>query len=166
MKAAVLRDNCIIAVEEVDKPCVKKRNQVLIKIHFAGLSGADLNLFVGNIKFPYPLIPGYSFSGVIEEMGAGVTNFHVGDRVCGLNFGSFGAFAEYIVVSHDRIYKIPDKLSFDEAVFIEPVALASKSLELTKPVRGENVLVLGYSLWTKGLEPKRRRKISHHSLSI
>ena len=40
----------------------------------------------------------------------------------------------------------PDDVSFEEAVFIEPVALASKSITLTKPIKGENVLVLGQGL--------------------
>ena len=104
---------------------------------------SDLHLFVGNLRFPYPMVPGYCFSGILDEIGSGVTTFQVGERVYGLNFGASGAFAEYVVVSEDIIFKIPDSVSFEEAAFIEPVALASKSLRLTKPVRGENVLVLG-----------------------
>jgi len=146
VKAAVLYGKYNIVVEEVDKPHIEEDEQVLVRVHSALLCGADLHLFVGNMKSQYPIVPGYCFSGVIEEVGAGVTDFREKDRVCGLNFGSFGAFAQNILLSQKRIYKIPDSVQFEEAAFIEQVTLAFKSLELTKPVRGENVLVIGQGI--------------------
>ena len=80
---------------------------------------------------------------MIEKVGTKVTETQVGDRVCGLNFGNFRAFAEYIAVSQDRIYKMPDAVSYEEAAFMEPVALAHMSLELTNPTKEQNVLILG-----------------------
>ena len=142
MKAAVLHGKHAVTIEEIDRPKTD-REQVLVKIHSAALCGSDLNLFVGNIKCRYPVVPGYCFSGLIEEVGSGITDLEERERVCGLNFGIFGAFAEYIAVSGSKVYRIPESVSFEEAAFIESVALALRSLRLTSPVKGRNVLILG-----------------------
>ena len=146
MKAAVLYGKYNIVVEKVDKPHIEEDEQVLVRVHSALLCGADLPLFAGSMNFEYPIVPGYCFSGTIQEVGAGVTDFREKDRVCGLNFGSFGAFAENILLSQYKICRIPDSVTSEEAAFIEQVTLAFKSLELAKPVRGENVLIIGQGI--------------------
>jgi NADPH:quinone reductase-like Zn-dependent oxidoreductase len=61
----------------------------------------------------WPITPGFEFSGVVSQTGPGVKRFKVGDRVLGVT--RFGAYASEIVVPEERIFRIPDSWSFEEA---------------------------------------------------
>lgn len=80
--------------EDIPEPQIKNPNDVKVKIAYCGICGTDLHEFLdGPIFFPQPngrseisgkklpLCPGHEFSGVIEEVGTGVTKFQRGDRV-------------------------------------------------------------------------------------
>ena len=56
-------------------------DDVLIRVHAAGICGTDLHIFKGEYEATYPLIPGHEFSGEVVAVGAHVLNFQVGDRV-------------------------------------------------------------------------------------
>lgn len=58
-----------------------KAGQVLIKVHLSGMCGTDVHVHRGSISFPLPLIAGHEVVGEIIELGAGVIDFKVGDRV-------------------------------------------------------------------------------------
>ena len=60
-----------------------------------------------------PITPGFEFSGKIEELGEGVKNFQVDDRVFGLTF--FEAYSEFVIVPTHQLFKIPQNLTYDEA---------------------------------------------------
>merc|ERR1739841_222856 len=93
--------------------------------------GDDIHLarktFLGGIRLMQtreptkenPVIQGSDFAGVVTEIGEGVTNFKVGDRVCGLNKqpieGSQGPWCEYVVAKAAKLVKLPDFVSFNHA---------------------------------------------------
>src|SRR3954469_16686142 len=105
--------------------------EVLIKVIFSGICGSELGGYLGHnsLRKP-PLIMGHEFSGIIEETGPSVMSFKAGDRVtanplvtCGVcracTTGSAqlcaqrkllgahlpGAFAEYVTVPQQNVYK-------------------------------------------------------------
>jgi 2-desacetyl-2-hydroxyethyl bacteriochlorophyllide A dehydrogenase len=120
-----------------------------------------------------PLIMGHEASGVIEEVGSNISSFAVGDRVTfdsteyrlddwytlqgkynlsdnrkvlGVSPREYrrnGAFAEYVVVPEHIMYKLPDKVSFEQAAMVEPVAVATHAIDLTTIKMRDSVLVVG-----------------------
>src|SRR4051812_46068183 len=64
-------------------------------------------------KPPRPFAPGSEVSGVVSQVGEGVTAVKVGDRVLG-NAG-WGGMAEKIAMDADKLVKIPDAMPYDEA---------------------------------------------------
>ncbi|CAN6601804.1 protein Ast1p [Trichomonascus vanleenenianus] len=98
-----------------------KQNEVLVKVTYAALNPCD-NKIAGTPAFwAYPGEKGLGrdFCGVIDEVGKAVTDFKVGDRVCGMVFrpGGKGTIASHIVVNvkSDAIVKAPANLSDEEA---------------------------------------------------
>jgi threonine dehydrogenase-like Zn-dependent dehydrogenase len=82
MKAVTWQGKRDMRVEEVPDPILKEPDDAIIKITSTGLCGSDLHLY--NILGPFMTpgdIVGHEPMGVVEEVGAGVTNLSVGDRV-------------------------------------------------------------------------------------
>ena len=81
---------------------------MLIKVRAAGVNRADLLQAAG--KYPPPPgasdILGLEVSGVIAEVGQGVSNLAVGQPVCALLAG--GGYAEYVAVPAEQVMPIPD----------------------------------------------------------
>ena len=97
----------------VPKP---KENEVLIKIFAAGINRPDV--FQRKGSYPPPAnapqdIPGLEVAGIIEQCGAGVTNWEKGDAVCALLSG--GGYAEYAVVHAGSCLPIPAGFDFVQA---------------------------------------------------
>jgi predicted dehydrogenase/NADPH:quinone reductase-like Zn-dependent oxidoreductase len=92
-------------------------------------------------KLDTPLPLGYSNAGEIIEVGAGVTSFQVGDRVI-----SNGPHAEVVSVPENLVAKIPDGISYEEAVFTVVGAIGLQGIRLVKPTFGETVVVTGLGL--------------------
>ncbi|MDQ0059939.1 NADPH:quinone reductase-like Zn-dependent oxidoreductase [Paenibacillus harenae] len=129
-------------------PCPEpKDEEVLIRIHAAGVLPADWKLRQGlfkevrSIRFPY--IPGTSFAGIVEDVGAGVTNFRKGQQVFGRS--TTGTYAEYTVASTDFLVLKPHSISFDEAATISGgAATAWRALMYDGELKaGDRVLVHG-----------------------
>jgi putative PIG3 family NAD(P)H quinone oxidoreductase len=93
-------------------------NQVLIKVMATSINRPDLVQRAG--KYPPPPgdseILGLEVSGVIEELGPGVTGWQKGDRVISLVGG--GGYAEYAVAYANHLMRIPDSMSYEEAACI------------------------------------------------
>ncbi|GFO65410.1 NAD(P)H-quinone oxidoreductase [Geomonas paludis] len=107
----------VLKVGEVDKP-TPKENEVLIKVYATSINRPDLVQREG--KYPPPPgdseILGLEVAGVVEELGAGVTGWKVGDRVVSLVGG--GGYAEYAVAYANHLMPIPESVSFEEAACI------------------------------------------------
>ena len=97
---------------------VAAEGEVLIRVHAAGINRPDALQRAGK----YPMrpgmnpIPGLEVSGEVVALGAGVTAFAVGDRVCALTNG--GGYAEYCTVAAGQTLPIPDGLDWIQAAAI------------------------------------------------
>ena len=80
MKAAVVREPGKIGVEAVDRP-EPGPDQVLVKVHAAGVCHTDLTALRGLVPLPLPLVLGHEGAGVVEALGSGVTGLEAGDHV-------------------------------------------------------------------------------------
>ena len=96
-------------------------------------------------KMERPIPLGNSLAGVVEEVGAGVTEFAVGDRVaCG---GTGHAnHAEYVVVPRNLVVKVPESVELRDAAFVTLGAIALNSVRRARAELGETVVVVGLGL--------------------
>lgn len=169
MIAAVFVGKEKIEVKEVDVPKIGDE-EALVRVKYAGICGTDLHIFAG--KHPRakpPLIMGHEFSGEIVELKTEKRkDLCEGDRVvaeplisCGECFAcrigqghvcaklgfygidADGAFAQYVKIAAGRLLKIPDRMSFDIAALIEPVAVAVHAVRLSSLKIGDMVCVQG-----------------------
>lgn len=82
--------------------------QVLVRTEAVGLNFIDIYQREGLYPLPTPYTPGQEAAGVVEEIGAGVTEFRAGDRVA--YQGALGAYAELQAVDADRLVPLPDRV--------------------------------------------------------
>ena len=83
MKAGVVHAREDIRYEEIEKPKATA-GHVLIKVKYTGICGSDIPRVNGNACHFFPNVLGHEFSGVVEEIGEGVTSLKPGDRVAGV----------------------------------------------------------------------------------
>lgn len=114
MWAVIVEEDQPLKLGEVEKPSCGP-NDVLVDVMTAGLNRADLVQRKG--LYPPPpgasQIMGLECAGTVVAVGSDVSDWSVGDRVCGLMAG--GGYAEYAVIDQGSLFKIPDGMSFDEA---------------------------------------------------
>ena len=117
--------------------------QVRIRVHAAGISATDPKLRQGVLNFgaELPQTTGRDVAGVVDEIGEGVTDVAVGDRVFGASDDGAGA-AELALLTHRA--PIPTSLGFVDAAGL-PVALetATRALDQLKVAAGSTLLVNG-----------------------
>jgi NADPH2:quinone reductase len=89
--------------------------EVRIKNRAAALNFFDILLIAGKYqtKPPFPFTPGSEVAGYIDAIGAGVTNFSAGDRVQAM--ATSGGYAEYSIAPATKTFRVPDRMSFEEA---------------------------------------------------
>ena len=135
-----------LLVTEVVAPTAGE-GEAVVKIAYAGLNFFDTLLIEGKyqVRPKPPFSPGAEFSGHVVALGLGARGFEIGDRVMGLC--SYGAAAEQIAVSTNRLTKISDGLALDKAAGLSVTYGTSlhalKQRAEIKP--GETLLVLGAS---------------------
>lgn len=100
------------SVRSIPKP---KRNEVLIKISYAGVNRPDVLQRSGSYLPPPGAsdLPGLEASGIIFAIGKNVTNWEVGDEVCALLPG--GGYAEYAVTQASHCLPVPTGMSLKQA---------------------------------------------------
>ena len=128
MKAILVDGNKNLVWSEVADPVIRP-DEVLVRICAAALNRADLLQRQGKYPSPAgcPEWMGLEIAGVIEAVGAEVTAWQVGDRVCALLGG--GGYAEYVAVKQDMLMPVPKGLSLVEAAAL-PEAYATSYLNL------------------------------------
>jgi len=127
MRALVLAaESCTAGVREVPAPRAST-NEIIVRVHAIGLNPVDALYTFKPLAPPTsglecPRVVGSDFAGVVTELSQDVPgHVSVGDRVAGFLQGASsvnfrpGAFAEYIVVPCDLVWKIPESMSFEEA---------------------------------------------------
>lgn len=104
----------VMVLAEGQSPTIKA-NEVLIKVHAAGVNRPDVIQRQGLYPAPKGASPilGLEVAGVISEIGADVSDWQVGDKVCALTNG--GGYAEYVAVPEGQALPIPEGLSMVEA---------------------------------------------------
>jgi NADPH2:quinone reductase len=108
-----------IVVRELPEPPQPGGDQVLIKVHAAGVNRADLLQVKGTYPPPAgysPNIPGLEFAGEVAKVGLNVTEWQVGHRVFGITAGE--AQAEFLITDASLLAEIPANMSFAEAAAV------------------------------------------------
>ncbi len=140
------------------------RSEALVRVLKAGICNTDLEIVKGYMDFRG--VPGHEFVGVVEHAEDGQL---IGQRVVGeINCpcgtcklclagrerhcpertvlgiqGRDGAFAEYLVLPERNLHAVPDEVSDDEAVFVEPLAAAFRILQQVDVRHDDTAIVLG-----------------------
>lgn len=168
MKAAVYYNNRDIRIEEVPIPRINER-EILVKVRASGICGSDVMEWY-RIRTA-PRVLGHEIAGEIVEVGKEISRYKVGDRVfvshhvpcntcryclndkhtlCNtLHSTNFdpGGFAEYIRVPEinvDRgVFLLPDGMSYEEGVFIEPLACVIRGFRVAGIKPNQTILIIG-----------------------
>jgi NADPH:quinone reductase len=115
--------------------------QALVKIYAAGLNFVDIYQRRGTYPVPLPFIPGLEASGIVEEVGPGVTIARSGDRVA--YTGHLGSYSEYTVIDVNRLIPLPKDMSFEYGAAFPLQGMTAHYLihDFHKPKPGDTVLV-------------------------
>jgi len=171
-QAAVLYAPHDIRIEERAVPKPGPR-EVLIEIKAVGVCGSDVHYYehgrIGTYVVRQPLILGHESSGVIVDVGEGVSRERIGQRVaiepgvpdgvcrqCRTGhynlcpnvrfFGTppiDGAFTNYVTILSDFAYALPDQMSDEEGALIEPLSVGLWACRKAKLRGGDHVLITG-----------------------
>jgi len=157
MKAAVFHGPRNISTEEVEIPRVGPL-EILVRVKATGICGSDLHTYKLGIfpewskAIPEGLLMGHEFAGDVVEIGPGVEEINVGDRVTAV---AVGALAEYVLVTpallNFLVYKLPPEVSYEEAATVEPLATSLHATKLGAPANGETVVVFGAGIIGLGI---------------
>jgi NADPH:quinone reductase len=119
--------------------------ELRVRVRACGVGATDLTVLTGSYAFApkIPLVGGYEIAGTIEALGAGVTGFHVGQRVAALSV--YGGFAERLIRGAEHFVPIPDEVSDVEAaaVILNYVSAWQMIHRVAKVQAGESALVTG-----------------------
>ena len=176
MKALVLTAPSTFEFTEVPD-LVAGPGEVRIDVRACGICGSDIHGMNGSSgrRIP-PIVMGHEAAGVISELGSGVADWKIGDRVtfdstefCGdceecragntnlcssrrvlgvscTDYRRHGCFAEKVVLPTRILHRIPDSLSFEKAAFAEPVSIALHAVNLAPPKFDQPAIVIGAGL--------------------
>jgi NADPH:quinone reductase-like Zn-dependent oxidoreductase len=143
----------VLDFRDIDQP-VPKANQVLVRVHAAGLHRGDWHVMTGlpylirlvvptlGLRGPKTPVLGMDLAGTVEAVGEQVTRFRPGDAVFGW---CDGAFAEYAIAPEDQLAAKPADLSFEQAAVAPTSGFAAlQGLRDVGEVQpGQRVLVIG-----------------------
>ena len=134
-----------LKVEDVPDP-VPGEGQVLVRVAATSVNPIDYKLRSGALKefmpVSFPWIPGHDVSGLVRQLGPGVTGFAAGDKVMAL---TGNAYAELAAVKVEDLARVPDGLDLIEAAALPLVTQTGEQL-ITRGVEakaGQTVLVAG-----------------------
>jgi (R,R)-butanediol dehydrogenase/meso-butanediol dehydrogenase/diacetyl reductase len=163
-------DRCLRVVERpAPEPAA---GQVVVDVAYCGICGSDLHFRDVPALFPAGTVPGHELSGTIAALGAGVSGWSTGDRICVLPFGQCGecaaclggaeqvcdaaiangvglgtgrpgGYAERLVVDARMLFALPDAVGDRAGTLVEPTAVAVHALARGRPLPGERIAVIG-----------------------
>jgi len=122
----------VLQLEEAPRPAVEA-GELLVRVHAAGVNPVDWKTRAGRGlagrygSDQFPLILGWDISGIVQEVGPGVSGFEIGDAVFGMpRFpGVAAAYAEYTAVPAAEVTHKPDSLSHVQAAALPLVSLTA-----------------------------------------
>ena len=170
MRAIVVERPNAVALRELETPAPGP-GEVRVRSVRAGICRTDLDIVSGTLDarwVRFPVVPGHEWSGTIDEVGDGVTGFEAGDRVVcegnipclacprchagethlcrnydAVGFTRPGGYGELVVVPARVVHRLPEHVSFDAAVLVEPGSVVLKALERLRIQPSETVGVIG-----------------------
>jgi NADPH:quinone reductase-like Zn-dependent oxidoreductase len=137
----------VIVIDEIARP--KPGNgEVLVRVAAAGVGPWDalIREHKSVVQTSLPLILGSDLSGIIEEIGPGVSGFQTGDDIYGVTNSDFcGADAEYTIAKAAMVARKPQSLSYIEAASVPVVAVTAWQMlfEYAHAKAGQTVLIHG-----------------------
>ncbi len=168
MKVAVYYNNQDVRLEDYPEPAIGP-GELKAKIDACGLCGGDAMEWY--LVHKAPIILGHEPTGIVVDVGEGVTKFKPGDRVfihhhvacmschyCRRGYFTLcekftqthihpGAFAEYVRVPHDNVqhdvHLLPDSVSLEAGTLVEPMACVVKAMKIADIHPGDTVAVVG-----------------------
>ena len=173
MRAAMFHEPGDLRLQDVDEP-TPAAGELKLRMHATATCGTDANIYNhGHPRLDPPQVIGHELAGEVVEVGEGVTDWSIGDRVqviaavpCGdcwaceagiaqvcpnqtsMGYQYPGGFAEYMIVPElvvrvGGVNRIPEDLSYAEASVTEPLACALNAQELARVGDGDTVVVMG-----------------------
>lgn len=110
----------VLKYEDLPQP-QPKANEILVRVHAAGVNPVDWKIREGYLTGTLPMIMGIDFSGIVESVGSGVTKYRSGDAVFGQVADESGGYAEYALTMEPFIARKPEGLDDIRAAAL-PVA--------------------------------------------
>jgi L-iditol 2-dehydrogenase len=176
MKALVLTAYKEFEVQDMPEPAIGPHD-VLVRVKACGICGSDVHGMDGSTgRRRPPIVMGHEAAGVVEQLGAEVSDYKLGDRVTfdstiynpasffskkGMvnlcddrrvlgvsceDYRQHGAFAELVAVPDHILYALPAGMSYEQAAMVEPVSIAVHARNLTPLDPGDTALVFGTGL--------------------
>ena len=172
MKTAVMTGISQVEIQQRPIP-VPADDEVLVKVEYVGICGSDLHYYesgrIGNFIVEPPFVLGHEAGGTVVEVGAGVKDLKVGDRValepgktCGhcehCKEGKYnlcedviffatppvdGVFQEYVAHEAGLCFRLPDNMSTMEGALIEPLAVGMHAANQGEAHLGQTAVVTG-----------------------
>lgn len=171
MKCAVYEEPQSLRLAELPDP-VAAPDGVVVKVSDCGICGSDVHSLASGKWVAPGQVMGHELSGRVAEVGEGVSDFLVGDRVVlrplincghcwycqrgmpyfcphaiGPAYTAPGGFAEYLSIPHavvgEVLFRLPERVSDQEGALIEPLSVALHAFNLSGARAGDTVLVLG-----------------------
>jgi NADPH:quinone reductase-like Zn-dependent oxidoreductase len=142
----------VLRAAEIERPRIGA-DEVLVEVRAAGLDRGTWHLMAGKpyaarlavgLRAPKNPVPGLDASGLVVEIGSGVTRFELGDEVFGVSKGSY---AEFAAARESKLARKPSNLTFEQAAAV-PVSGMTALRGLTDVGRlqvGQRVLIIGAS---------------------
>lgn len=173
VRALVLERQHELSMRDIDLPQEAGPGEVKIKIHTVGVCGSDVHYYthgrIGPFVVNAPMVLGHEAAGRVVEVGQGVTNLKVGDRVCmepgipdpnsrASRLGLYnidpavtfwatppihGVLTPFVVHPANYTFKLPDNVSFAEGAMVEPFAVGMQAATKAKIAPGDTAVVLG-----------------------
>jgi len=138
---------CEVPIPEVGS------GDILMKVYAAGVCGSDLLIQDDKHFYKAPVTLGHEFSGIAYKIGSNVKKVKEGDKIvadieCGkgrwLGVTIDGAYAPYMLVPEDVVYKVPDHVSLNHAALAEPIVATHHLIQERAQVKvGDDVVVVG-----------------------
>jgi L-iditol 2-dehydrogenase len=169
MRAAIYIDEGKIETRQTETPQLSS-GDVLLKVYACGVCGTDIRKVQHHLVTP-PTVLGHEVAGEVVEVGSDVNKFKVGDRVVVAHHtpcynchyckhGNFsmcrefkrsnldpGGFAEFLRIPKRHVeltaHRIPDEMSYETAIFMEPLACVVRNLKRASLERGDTLLIVG-----------------------
>ncbi|MBK7213689.1 MAG: NAD(P)-dependent alcohol dehydrogenase [Bacteroidales bacterium] len=140
----------VLKFGEIPSPAITA-GMVIIQVKAVSVNPVDFKIRDGALRIftgkKFPKVLGHDFSGIVDQVGEGVSEFKKGDQVYGyaaVLFGKTGAMSELAMVAPKQLRKLPEGMTFEEAASIPVAALtALNGFQKAGSLNGKKVLVNG-----------------------